>query len=170
MKRILFLLTVALMILSLCACGGNGAENAEKSKNEVELTMENYENYLNISSSRLFTGKFWRIQPSDSPNSIGCNSQAECKIDVKSASSNYDYKDVTLTMKITAIYDTYEGFEKTNDVVSVEEITVKCDVGGNGTNRVVIFEGIPQKYQIAEDSLGIEWEVVSVSGSVDRVK
>ena len=160
MKKVISMLLALVMCLSLCACGKS---------NDVELTLENYSTYLNVSSILLFTGEDWLLKPADSANSISCNSQAETKITVTGASTNYDYNNVVITFKVTATYNTFSGFEKTEDVVSTEELTVSCDIGGGGTGRVVVFKGRDKSYQIEENTAKIEWEVVSISGTVTRI-
>ncbi len=159
MKKALSLLLALVMCLSLAACGDN----------ETELTLENYTNYLNISAIPLFTGKDWLMKPSGSPNSITCNSKAEYQMTATGASSNYDYNNVVVTVKVTAIYNTFSGFEKTENVEVSKELTITCDIGGSGTGQVVIFEGREQSYQIEKNSLDVSWEVVSVSGTVARI-
>ena len=159
MKKTLSLIMALVMCLSLSACGG-------KSK---ELTVDNYSDYLNISVKPLFTGKDWLIKPTGSPNSISCNSQAESSIDIKSASSNYDYENVVITIRVTATYNTYEKFEKTPNVAFADEIALSCDIGGNGTGNLVVFKGIEKTYQIEENSLEYNWEVVAVQGTAIRV-
>ncbi|MBR3975686.1 MAG: hypothetical protein IKJ88_07490 [Clostridia bacterium] len=159
MKKTLALIMALLMCLSLSACGG-------KSK---ELTVDNYSDYLNISVIPLFTGKDWLIKPTGSPNSISCNSQAECSFNIKSASPNYDYENVVITIRVTATYNTYRSFDKTPNVAFADEITITCDIGGNGTGKLVIFEGIEKTYQIEENSLDYDWEVVAVQGTAISV-
>ena len=163
MKRIITFIVVLMLSLSFCACN-NGQSD------EVELTLDNYSTYLNVTNLPLFTGKSWRIQPLYSPNTILCNSQAECEIEVKAASPNYDYNNVVITLNVIATYDTFEGFNETTDVVSKKQVEISCDIGGNGTARAIIFKGKDKKYQIEEDSLNLEWNIVSVSGTVTRIK
>ena len=105
----------------------------------------------------------------DSANSISCNSEAQCIVTVNGASTNYDYNNVVLTVKMTATYNTYYGFEKTQDVTTQKEVKVSCDIGGSGMDKAVFFEGIEETYQIQKDSLKLTWEVVSVSGTVTRI-
>lgn len=168
MKKLILLVLSLAMVVSLCACG-SGNNDEKGNSNETELTLENYTTYLNLGSTTFFTGKDWLMKPADAPNSISCNSKAECEVDVSGASSNYDYVNVVLTVKVSGTYDTFKGFEKTEDVAFSEEVVITCDIGGSGTGRIVAFEGIEKSYQIIENSIDYELEVVSISGSVNRV-
>ena len=159
MKKALSLILALVMCLSLCACGGN----------KTELTLENCATYLKIGTTTLFTGKDWLMKPSGASNSIQCNSKAECKVSVSVASPNYDFINTVITIKVSGTYDTFRGFEKAEDVAFSEEITITCDIGGSGTGNVVVFEGIDTEYQIIENSLEYEYEVISISGTAARV-
>lgn len=166
MKKLILLVLSLAMLVCLCACGSG---NEKGNSNETELTLENYATYLNLGSTTLFTGKDWLMKPADAPNSISCNSKAECKVDVSGASSNYDYVNVVLTVKVSGTYDTFSGFDKTEDVAFSEEVVITCDIGGSGSGRVVAFEGIEKSYQIIENSIEYELEVISISGTANRI-
>lgn len=158
MKKLLALLMVVVLCVSLCACN-----------NGTELTTDNYTTYLNINITTLFTGEEWLMKPSESSDTIFCNSKAECKVDVSAASDNYDFEDTVITVKVSGTYDTLEDWDKTEDVAFCEEITITCNIGGNGSGNVVAFEGIDTEYQIIEDSIEYEYEVISISGTAVRV-
>lgn len=167
MKKLLALTLAAALALSLVACGGNKQSNSS----ETELTMENYSTYLKISAFSLFTGEDWLRQIPSEPNSISCNSKAECQVDVAGASSNYDFVDTVITVKVSGTYDTLGSgdTEKKEDVAFSKEVTITCDIGGGGSGRIDVFEGIEKIHLIIENSLEYEMEVVSVSGTVARV-
>lgn len=172
MKKLLLLVLSLAMVVSLCACGGNNTDTPASDKNETELTLENYTTYLNINKSIFFTGKDWLMKPSGAPNSIRTNSKAECSVGVSGASSNYDYVNVVLTVKVSGTYDTFNasnGIVKEEDIPFNEELTITCNIAGEGSAKVSIFEGVEEVYQVIQDSIECEMEVISISGTVNRI-
>ena len=57
MKKWIALLLAAMMCLSLCACGSDGAKGDSASANEVELNVENITDYLHVEITYTKTGK-----------------------------------------------------------------------------------------------------------------
>ena len=171
MKKALSLILALVLCLSMCACGNNEQNNTndQSNSNETKLTVENSTTYLKIGAHAVFTGKDWLMKPASEPNSIQCNSKAECKVSVSAASTNYDYVNTVITVRVSGTYDTYRGFEKAEDVAFSKEVTITCDIGGSGSANVVIFEGVDKEYQVVENSVEWEWEVVSISGTAARV-
>ena len=165
MKKLLALILTAALALSLVACGGNEQSNS----NETELTLENYATYLNVGADPTFTGKDWYMRLSGEPNSVLCNSKLEFIAGASGASSNYDFVGTVITVRVSGTYDTLMGFEKEEDVAFSKDVTITCDIGGSGSATVDVFTGADEVYQIIEDSLEYESEVISISGSAVRV-
>ena len=159
MKKLIALLLALVMCLSLCACGGKS--------NEVELTSENYATYLNISSSHSHTGTA-TIMMIDGGKSPVCYPEASGVIKVVGVSSNYDYNNLVIKVKATATYDTYTGsIDSKRTGTSTDEVTISCDIAGNGSESFTIFNDTSCKVDVY--SINIDWEVVSISGTAVRV-
>lgn len=158
MKKFVALLLAMVICLSLCACGGKS--------NEIELTLENYATYLNISYRYNSEGNAKILNFGDG-KLISCTSMESCNMTVSGASPNYDYNNVVITLKVSATYDTYEGFDKTAGVTSTEEVTISCDIGGNGNQSFIIFDD--PSCVIDTQSIKIDWEVVAISGIAVRI-
>ena len=166
MKKLLALILAAALALSLVACGGG---NEQSNSNEIELTLENYATHLNVGASPQFTGKDWLMQPYGEPNSILCNSKMEIVAETSGTSSNYDFVDTVVTVRVSGTYDTLSVIEKEDDVAFSKDITITCDIGGGGWVTVDVFTGIDEAYQIIENSIEYKTEVISISGSVAHI-
>ncbi len=178
MKKALFLILALVMCLSLCACGSGSGTSENPQNKGTPLTIDNYENYLNVSVSahaskddthlpvsvkkhnngkgmELPNGYAWELYPLLYVNTS-----------VNGASTNFNYMDVELTIKVSGEY--YPGAPSAGvwgDSTHFERnIIIKCDIGGKAFDNQYIDMGA----YIHSDMMEYTWEVVSISGYVDK--
>lgn len=153
-KRILGLFLV-IVVLATCSCNSNNeVEDFEKEEddNSIELTLDNYGDYLDIEYT-----------------CNECNSgDIRYTVDVTGASTNFNYNDVELTVKIEGGYSLYDNREQIiqRGVPHECELTVSTNIAGNGsaTNTVEYFDPVMEQQYLEVGKT--EFEVISVSGSV----
>ena len=121
----------------------------------IPLTLYNYQQYLDISiipslgtRQRAYDNSyvFWGLDAS---------------VNVYGASSNYNYNNVTLTIRITGFAQPHRlsGHSGLYDVD--KEFTVFCNSGGNGSKNVELID------DMLTDTYALKgYEVISVSGEV----
>lgn len=160
----------------------------EKAKKDLEslgvlLTIDNYENYLNVGVQAKKFG------PLDYARAMGLNKDIgsyvytgiELNSYVRGKSSNYDYNDVKVTVKCTGYYVPFsaENQKKINkgDVTLAEYIlnnrvdvdetfTMTTDIIGSGSasGQIKIQDG----YWILDSDLSVSYEVVAISGFLSK--
>lgn len=155
MKRVLsFLLIICLVIGVFSGCGIGG----------TKLTTDNYEQYLNINASCL-------------DNTVRCS--------VNPVTANYDFNDVEITVKAQGEYTVYyrtfvgynsEGWPRYDCTVPhssgtyEETFTLKLNIGGTiiNTDDTTVYLETPSGTTINSGSC--EYQVVSITGTVTRIK
>ncbi len=172
-KKSMVILSVLILTLSiLSGCG--------KSK-DIELTLDNYEQYLNVSGS---TGTTWDftsghaynvqhrdgLKRTDGGTSFYIYRQILPTFTVEGVSTNYNYNDIQITIRIYGDYTIYDAREVTvADTCSVDkEIVIdKINVAGEGRYDEVIE--LPEETGTIDDYVNLNWEVVGISGTVTPV-
>ena len=188
MKKVMALLMALVLVLSLVACGGgsgNGEEKKDSNSKDIEITLDNYSKYFDITSDA------W-CDP-DIDNSINVGSlnggkgihtegsywatvvykSIEFSVDVSGLSQNYNYNDIVVKGKLTGIYETYDGgkdssglFAFNNTKTYEKEISIECDITGVGFFAETI-NGSGESYH--DDLAEAKFEITSISGSVSSV-
>jgi len=144
MKKLLIIFITVVLCLSVCSC--------KKEDNKVELTLANYDKYLNVSPYAYVNSRYPRTM--------------EYGATVTGTTSNFNYYDIQIVVKITGSYALYS---KIGSKVFVEDrldlyktITVdQFDIAGNGEAS----DSFSEKYPIS-DSFVPHFEVISVKGYV----
>lgn len=155
MKRVLsFLLIICLVIGVFSGCGNRG----------TELTLDNYEQYLDVSAECL-------------NGAVSCN--------ISPVTTNYDFNDVELTIKAKGEYKIYnfifigytpEGWPRYDSTILhstgdyEETFSLKLNIGGsiiNTDDRRVNLE-MPSGTTIHGGTC--KYEVLSITGTVTRIK
>ena len=170
-----FFVMIMLMLL-VTGCGGKG----EKEDDSIALTMDNYQQYLNVSSSWNLTGSeeglFKNVCPEqtkDGRTSWSWKKEIGYRASVKGASTNFNYDDVVVVLKVSGTYDTFDMEygeygkwvrEEDNPIDLTMEITT--NIAGEGDD----FQTISSSRWIHENLVNSTIEVVSVSGTVTPVK
>lgn len=158
MKKVISILLVLAMSLGLCACDLGG----------TELTISNIEDYVDISCS-IYPDNYYK-RPinaingtvySDEPRSIS----AHCN--VEGLSTNFNYKNVVITLKVFGEYTKSEilpnGFVSGSDAESVsfeKTIELRTDIAGGGSISQEIFNSTDSIVL----SYSIDYKIISVSG------
>lgn len=190
MKRATSIILVLAICLFLCACGsgGTGGEDTAKS-NEIELTLDNYEQYLDVSASAGtqldFEGNadivigFDRSTGYDIINS-GYSKNIYGYVRVEGLSQNFNYHNIKvevefkgkcLTCDTTLTRDDDMEASKQWQTYSFMASCDKVDITGCGRGETPYLigsdRGIPYSYSgLCADFLEYEYTVISVSGSV----
>jgi len=183
MKKVLAMLLTFAMCLGMCACGG-----AQKDDDSIELTIGNYNDYLDINMTIANyvdpEDPYAYYYPTDIKNSHGDivgygYTEVKFGFEVEGVSSNYNYNDVVITGRFNG---DYEGFsfwwDENDDYISIDEpfefdITVKTNIAGNGDNFYILeMDGNHPKghYYTSKDYFKCDFEVVEVSGTVTPAK
>lgn len=177
MKKIIALLLAIAMCLSFCACGNND-ENSNSNNNNVNtataLTLDNYENYFDISAN-ISVG-----------HTTMCNYKGDfldlvktfqCDISFK-GNTNYEYTDVVFTVKFA-----HETPDKFIDFYDDTIITVKVNLAGNGSGSCYVETPVAQTewdnisqtiyafYRPSEISVIMDYssfEIVNVTGTATK--
>lgn len=190
MKRAISLILASVMCLSLCACGGKvtGGEGVGNS-NEIELTLENYEQYIDVSASAItkldYEGRadivigFDRTTGYDVVNS-GYSQNIYGYVKIKGLSQNFNYHNIKVEVEFKGKCLTCESTLRKDDDVEASKkwqtysFTAACskvDITGCGKEETVYpigsNRGIPYSYSsLDDDFLEYEYTVIRVSGSV----
>ena len=148
------LLFSTLFLLNIC-CGCSGGEKQNKTNsNKLYLNENNYEDYLDLVVKTYKVSRSGNIVDSDDMGDITTS------VTVKGTSSNFIYRDVSVTVGVNVAY--HKG------VASVQEKTVTmtadCDVAGNGSDSQTL-EGL-YYYKLDTDKCG--YSIVNITGYVER--
>ena len=178
MKRTItsiFAIMLALaMVLSLAACGGNESSKKEETptegmvsnSNEIELTLDNYSKYLDVSMGTSTKGNatgnaYYRGYPA-----MGYWAT------VSGISQNFNYNDIKVTVKIKGSYESftfsYDELYLDDSVPFEKEIVIECDINGDGNYSSPDSEEINMEpyHYIDHEHIKEETEVTAISGTV----
>ena len=187
MKRTISLIIVFALCLSLCACAG---------KKAIKLTLDNYEQYLKVSSRALIAKDYegnsfviGRATYDFVTNDYGQNIYGY--ISVEGLSQNFNYSNIKVEVEITgkcyhcdlkAEKDENEKTLKWSDFSFVAtcnkvDITGKGDNGGSDKFVLPTGRGVPflsyangvTRYYKDSDFLNYTYKVISVSGTVTPI-
>lgn len=149
----------------------------------IQLTVENYEEYLDFSCSRKLTGAIDYGQAMGIDNNVGTNvyTAIETWATVKGKSSNYDYNNVEVTVKVTGYYVPYsqdimkkinrnelkleDYFMENMEPIDVT-LKINTDIIGEGSASNII--NIPEGYWIMDVSAEMSYEVIDVTGIMSK--
>ena len=157
MKKLL----ISIFILSISLVGlGCGKDDS------IELTKDNYEEYLDITARCHTTGSNTFSNRSDLYDEI------ESSVIVQGVSSNFNYKDVTVTVLIAGSYKPTDSDGRIRDDLPElgtikQELNIKCDVSGSGEATAVdeLNEGFSVWFT-TDQYINAGYEVVNVTGKV----
>ena len=161
-KRILIITLLVSSLLSAC------------SLIRTKLTAENYSDYLKIKATTdaRFKGNifdensYWTAVIDDTSTVVYPNLTLKCS--VRGASTNFNYNDVSLQLKITI---TCRGVTRNNEIeekVIKEFINIDTDIAGNADTFIkeYSFDG----YGVNNEFIDTKVEVLEISGSVSKAK
>lgn len=181
MKKAISILLVLVMCLSMCACG-------ETETNEIKLTLDNYDDYLNISAGvhgveevetdkDYWLGAYYQGYKyvHDKFYTAYCGS-----VSTKVVAPNYNFHDVTLkirfTGKVLAVMENSDPKSPTTMYHNIGfEDTFELNVGGTVKNKEALIIDLPENTLILSQwsdeyngkyNIQITWEIVEISGTV----
>ena len=181
MKKVLPMLSVILMIMLLSSCSFFGFQ-----KPGTELTLENYEKYLNVEVNRKLTGglNLGEVVYGRTLAGQTVYTGIEYDVTVSGKTSNYDYEDVVVTVKIANSYisapanKNYFSFienalkdtEKANEYFTPIDLTliIETDIVGNGSKSDSI--NVQDGNCITDYLITGGFEVADIAGRIVPVK
>ena len=143
--------------------------------NAVELTLENYQKYLSVTCSNSLGGQMDVGTVAGLGKEVGSlvYTTIESALSVEGKSSNFNYEDVEVTVKISGYYvplnygiDSSE-FEEyfLNNMNPIDfTLTVDTDISGNGKDSNVI--NLDNDCWIEKAGVSIDYEIVEIKGKV----
>ncbi len=156
MKKTISLLLAAFLmfasIFSLFSCGSEGGSEGD-SEDKIYLTLENYEQYLDVSAKYYGEDGVW--------NSLGKDyyyNKIISSASVSSTSPLVKFYNCSITIKITGQYE--YGRDTRN---TTAELEMSLSLGGTGSAKE---DTVTSYSNSLHDIKGIGYEVVSVSGYV----
>lgn len=168
MKRALTLFLALLMVLSLCACGGDSGK--------IELTLDNYETYLKVNTYMLEEGTWLQLSYEngialpDGSVQVAVYPQAGCELTINGASENFNYNDVKVVAHVTGRWEYRKlfgvvppGGEPGNQEV---DLTLEAigNITGQGRDRKTFK--FPADCYSCRQLAGCNIEIVEVSGAL----
>ena len=179
MKKAISIMLVLAIFLGMCACG------ADTKSNEIELTLDNYDDYLKISAYTILShdSKPNTARYFDAMDGVGCavtdySSYMSLGVSVKGLSANFLYSDITLEVRATGKFiavDKNNAYNSTHTSVYFNEtfsqyIECKLDVSGNGNGQSTGKFSVPGDlvipYHSFYPSTDFSFEIVKISGTV----
>lgn len=160
-KKLLMIMLCGVLLIGLTGCGNGKSDN-----DTINLTMDNYEDYLDIEVDYNVGGYSTQLPG----YSFYFYDTIKGNVKVTGASTNYDYNNVEVEVKISGTYDLYQktsqkysrGTEKELD----KTIIVKCNVGGSGEKS---FSESLLGYTYMK-SIDARYEIVNISGSIKKLR
>ena len=183
MKRIVSLVMSIIICLSLVGCDGGSdvveetMETTAKDDNTIELTMDNYKKYLDLSDITIQNqGDGLKIKLNSDTTIYGYRNIL-FTAEVEGVSQHHIYNDVIVTVQIVGHYLAFSSriVDKSDyyDRTLQFEIPIETNVAGGGKGFYQLYTGWnDDKTELAytlKDGFEVEAEVVSVSGSVTLI-
>ncbi len=165
MKKVTALALLLISLLALCSCGGSG----------TKLTKDNFTTYFKIDTGIKGIGEPARA----SNGAYFAYNTMKIVCNVNAISSNYNYSNVTVKIKLKGHYDyfdaaeTYYAMKKVfiDPSVNFEEtLTINVDISGKGESNTNEFT-MPDGKLItpgASDCFTCDYEILSVTGTVEK--
>ena len=168
MKKILLILLALTMCISMCACGGD-SNPSSIDDGSIELTLDNYKQFLNTSLSAKSGGEESREYTLDG-RPITRYDSVVYTMNVEGLSTNFNYVDVVVTAKITINADAVLSLGLFYDTLFINtELEVTTDIAGNGktTGREKAGETDSGNTLFVDwNSIESNYEIISVKGKV----
>ena len=174
MKKLICIVTLFVIMLTSCRSGPLDETLNERGcevipvnkKNEIVLTKENYELYLNCSATTTLYYNSW----------MKCYTYINCFFDV-TGNLDYSYHDVVIEVEFTHytregymdyLYWTISDTAEKPTPEDTDAVTVTLNLAGNGKNSGVVFNDISESCADDSDLLRKHtlYKIVSVSGFV----
>nr|MCR5652411.1 hypothetical protein [Ruminococcus sp.] len=175
MKKVLALVLTFILLLSLTSCGGG----EESKSNAIELTMDNYSKYLDItggiscnedSDNELYVGSLNRGYGIETPSgsTLYVYDTINYHASVEGLSQNFNYNDIKVTVKLTGSCKTFKLGAPSKSFYGSQsfenDIEIECDITGNGSFNK--DEKLSDGAYTASEVLKSNFEIVSISGTV----
>lgn len=172
MKKLLSMLLICTMMFCLAACG--------KSK-DIELTLDNYDDYLKIEVNSYAYGDMYGVSEgvkvSDTTYALMFYGDINGNAYVKGASTNFNYNDVKIKVKLSGEYESYKfdtymlgSFAESEN--GTYEMIFELDTNISGDSEQFNVEyALPDGYVTHNHLLyNTNVEVIEISGTVTPVE
>ena len=146
--KVVALIMAMLIFTQVCGC------SKQEEKQSIPLTLENYQDYLDIVVSCNVTGDGVK----EDGYAFLWYKDIECNAVISGVSSNFNYNNVVVEIQIVGEASAIYG----SDSEISETITVTCNVAGGGSESVIstLRKATYQK------GINASYDVISVSGSL----
>lgn len=152
MRKIIKLALGLLLVCSLCGC------SKKEEDTSIELTMENYMDYLDVKGVYNLGGDTTTFGMS-----FNFYSDVVPNIEVEGV-SGFIYEDVEVVIELSGTYSAHSSSMQYENTELNEMITVDCNVGGNGSySTPILLDG----YTYSK-GIDVGMNVVSVTGRVKQ--
>lgn len=177
------------MCLSLCACGGGASSEVTTKSDEIELTLDNYDDYLNIrpyvspGADRPCNNDSFFDMNGKRCGASSISSYLSVVAEVEGVSQNYTYSDIVIEVRATGKHilcnpnDTDDHRTMYSNVVNADftqSITCNLNVSGTGkgeSSEKYTFSGNSiMPWMLFADCYEFSCEIVSISGKVTPLK
>ena len=184
--RQLCILIAIILSLALYSCkdikGNNILESVSetilettKNENEIQLTLDNYKKYLNITEVTIknYGDKVDIFKYNPSISKFNAYKNVQFTFRVEGASQAFIYNDVKITFKFSGTCTSYESVIKDASNISFMDpfefnVTAELNVGGKGEGSYIFTPESPdlQWVYTSKDDFNVSADAVEVSGSV----
>jgi len=185
MKKTLSLILALVLCLGLCACG-----NTQTMPDGVQLTTENYSDYMKIDASvgyhDFIEGDYIWFGLLGSSGYKQASKVFSTKVGGRICTSevapNYNYKDVKITVKFTGTVSIVDKNSGTDNIASVEALpfefqgTFGLMLSGKDKDEIVAYDlPLPDNMVAVSDSSNVPrdictiqytWEIIEITGTV----
>lgn len=167
-KNLLLVVLFMFFLIGITGCGND---------NSIKLTKDNYEKYLNVKVG-CYTNDFesaYRIKGvklTDTYTATMLYSSITGNLTVQGASTNFNYNDVKVVIRI---FGTYKAFDKEGDykdtVTKNFEMTLESTPNISGNDKTIIEHfDLDNNLLTHEYLLDYDYEIVEITGSVTPAK
>ena len=172
MKKAISILLVLVLCLSMCACGGTSKE--------IKLTTENIEDYLDFEFAMYSDGDYekiiyhvWRPDKNSYYQTSQLGTRAVCLLKVAGVSQNYNYSDISVTIRITGKYAALKKSDVSNggwgkyqyEYFTYNTPTIQLDLNVSGIGESKFYYQIPNNLY-AYGLFEYDYEIIEVTGTI----
>ena len=164
MKKIIVMLLIISFALSLTSCG-----------NKTKLTLENFEEYLNITTICKADGYSTHGTIATVSGEFKRNAELFRSIisstSVEGVSQNFNHRDIVIKISVIGTYKEYHEtwdsskYSGGDDKDFSFEYEIKLNISGNGSNTSV--HELTSIYRTTNESIVYDIAIVSISGYVE---
>ena len=179
MKKLIVIFMAMVMCLAAGGCGNGGnsdsAETTKPNDGRIELTLDNYEQYLELYITTQQSGEDKEYKK----KGIKVYHDLNCELNVRGVTDNFNYCDINITADIDLTYKEYSLalgstpghliYRDLGDGIQSEKVTISnVNIAGDGSGTATFSQ--ENLFDSFNDGYSVKFEVKSVSGYVVPAK